>query len=156
MSAGDEGWLSRKVSRVTRRIVNVMLLLTLASSNIRSRHQMVQRQHYNWPERKQEATIQLLHLHLLCDVMSLMIMSWNGYIFICMRHCTATALTTAATTVVGKIGWRKETAGSAAHLILEARGGSQSCSAAVPHAVQAVQCRELGATRLLKSLLSMS
>ena len=68
MSAGDEGWLSRKVSRVTRRIVNVMLLLTLASSNIRSRHQMVQRQHYNWAERKQEATIQLLHLHLMCDV----------------------------------------------------------------------------------------
>ena len=142
MSAGDEGWLSRKVSRVTRRIVNVMLLLTLASSNIRSRHQMVQRQHYNWAERKQEATIQLLHLHLSCAVRSLMIMSWNGYIFICMIHCTATALTTAATTVVGKIGWRKETAGSAAHLILEARGAS-------PAVLQCpMQCRQCSAGSL--------
>ena len=61
----------------------------------------------------------------------------------------ATALATASTTVVGKIGLRKKAAGSATHLILEARGGSQSCIAAVPHAVQAVQYRELGATRLL-------
>ena len=36
----------------------------------------------------------------------------------------ATALATASTTVVGKIGLRKKAAGSATHLILEARGGS--------------------------------
>ena len=122
-----------------------MLLLTLASSNIRCPHQMVQRQHYNWPERKQEATIQLLHLHLLCDVMSLMIMSWNGYIFICMWCATAlaTASATASTTVVGKIGWRKKAAGSATHLILEARGGSSPAVLQCP-----MQCRQCSAGSL--------